>query len=86
MPFNLPVEGGNYTAYVGIDPVSKGYQISEFLNKRLNGKGKIVVSAALPGNSYTAADLGGDAEGPQPPTSRCWPSATRTGRRTAPRS
>lgn len=55
MPFNLPVEGGNYSAYVGVDPVSKGKLISEFFNTELKGKGKIVALGGLPGNSYTAA-------------------------------
>jgi ribose transport system substrate-binding protein len=55
VPFNLPVEGGNYTAYVGVDPVTKGHQISAFFNETLGGKGKIVVLGGLPGNSYTAA-------------------------------
>jgi ribose transport system substrate-binding protein len=55
VPFNLPTEGGNYTAYVGVDPVTKGNQISKFFNDTLGGKGKIVMLGGLPGNSYTAA-------------------------------
>ncbi len=55
VPFNLPVEGTNYTAYVGTNPANKGRVLGEFLKNALGGKGKIVALGGIPGNSYTAA-------------------------------
>jgi len=54
IPFNLPVEGENWTAYVGTDPKKKGAGLGKHLNDALGGKGKIVALGGLPGNSYTA--------------------------------
>jgi len=53
VPFNLPVDGTHYTAYVGTNPANKGRLLGQFLNKALGGKGKIVALGGLPGNSYT---------------------------------
>jgi ribose transport system substrate-binding protein len=54
IPFNLPVEGDNWTAFIGTDPKKKGATTGKFLNDALGGKGKIVALGGLPGNSYTA--------------------------------
>ena len=54
VPFNLPVEGENYTAFIGTDPKRKGATTGKALNGFLGGKGKIVALGGLPGNSYTA--------------------------------
>lgn len=55
VPFNLPVSGDRWSAYVGTNPTNKGKRFGHFLNKALNGKGNIVALGGLPGNSYTAA-------------------------------
>jgi ribose transport system substrate-binding protein len=55
VPFNLPVDGTGYTAYLGTDPVDKGTRLGEWLRDALNGTGKIVALGGIPGNSYTAA-------------------------------
>ncbi len=62
IPFNLPVEGEDYTAFVGTDPKQKGEIFGKNLNAMLGGKGKIVAFFGLPGNSYSA----GCWEGAQP--------------------
>jgi ribose transport system substrate-binding protein len=54
VPFNLPVEGEHWTAYIGTDPTKKGATTGKALNDMLGGKGKIVALGGLPGNSYTA--------------------------------
>lgn len=54
VPFNLPVEGEHWTAYVGTDPHRKGATTGKRLSSMLGGKGKIVALGGLPGNSYTA--------------------------------
>lgn len=55
VPFNLPVEGTHWDAYIGTDPTNKGKALGKALSDNLNGKGKIVALGGLPGNSYTAA-------------------------------
>ncbi len=55
VPFNLPVDGEAWTAYVGTDPAKKGRALGDFLKTALAGRGKIVALGGLPGNSYTAA-------------------------------
>lgn len=54
VPFNLPVDGDHWTAYLGTDPRQKGMILGEKLNDMLGGKGKIVGFDGLPGNSYSA--------------------------------
>lgn len=54
VPCNLPVEGENWTAFVGTDPKRKGATTGKALNAFLGGRGKIVALGGLPGNSYTA--------------------------------
>jgi ribose transport system substrate-binding protein len=54
VPFNLPIEGENFTAYIGTDPKRKGAALGKALSDFLAGKGKIVALGGLPGNSYTA--------------------------------
>lgn len=55
IPFNLPVDGTDWSSYVGTDPEKKGAALGKWLNDTLGGKGKIVALGGLPGNSYTAA-------------------------------
>jgi ribose transport system substrate-binding protein len=54
-PFNLPVDGEDWSTYVGTDPEKKGSALGAWLSAALGGKGKIVGLGGLPGNSYTAA-------------------------------
>lgn len=54
-PFNLPVDGEDWSTYVGTDPVRKGGTLGKWLSDALGGTGKIVALGGLPGNSYTAA-------------------------------
>jgi len=54
VPFNLPVDGEEWHAFIGTDPVKKGGTTGKYLNDALGGKGKIVALGGLPGNSYTA--------------------------------
>ena len=54
IPFNLPVEGENWTAFVGTDPKRKGATSGKALSTSLGGKGNIIALGGLPGNSYTA--------------------------------
>lgn len=58
-PFNLPVEGENWSTYVGTDPQKKGAALGKWLSDALGGTGKIVALGGLPGNSYTAAGWAG---------------------------
>jgi len=55
VPFNLPVEGGQYHAFVGTDPSKKGYATGKRLAIELPNNAKILAFDGLPGNSYTAA-------------------------------
>ncbi|MEZ4500584.1 MAG: ABC transporter substrate-binding protein [Thermomicrobiales bacterium] len=57
-PFNLPVDGEEWTAYLGTDPASKGRRLGEWLRDALGGQGGIIALGGLPGNSYTAAAWG----------------------------
>ncbi len=54
VPFNLPVDGEAWHAFIGTDPLKKGGTTGKYLNDALGGKGKIVALGGLPGNSYTA--------------------------------
>jgi ribose transport system substrate-binding protein len=54
-PFNLPVDGEDWSTYVGTDPVRKGGALGKWLSDALGGSGKVVALGGLPGNSYTAA-------------------------------
>jgi ribose transport system substrate-binding protein len=58
IPFNLPVEGNDFTAYVGVDPANKGERNAKFLKGAVGSNAKIVALGGLPGNSYTAAGWG----------------------------
>lgn len=58
VPFNLPVEGTDWVAYVGTDPANKGQRLGVWLRDALGGKGKIVALGGIPGNSYTASAWG----------------------------
>ena len=69
VPFNLPVDGKHWTAYLGTDPVQKGKILGRDLNTMLGGKGKIVGFDGFAGNSYSAGvwagakpELGDDIE------------------------
>ncbi|MBV8584771.1 MAG: ABC transporter substrate-binding protein [Verrucomicrobia bacterium] len=55
VPFNLPVDGEAWTAYIGTDPEKKGNGLGKWLRGALNDSGKIVALGGLPGNSYTAS-------------------------------
>lgn len=58
IPFNLPVEGEDYTAYVGVDPARKGESWGNWLVENLGEGAQIVALGGLPGNSYTATAWG----------------------------
>jgi ribose transport system substrate-binding protein len=62
VPFNLPIDGEEYSAYCGTDPSKKGKNSASWLRTALNGKGKIVALGGIPGNSYTAAGWKGAQE------------------------
>lgn len=62
VPFNLPVEGDEYTGYTGTDPSKKGGNSGKWLRDALSGKGKIVALGGIPGNSYTAEGWKGAQE------------------------
>jgi ribose transport system substrate-binding protein len=62
VPFNLPVDGEEWHAFIGTDPKKKGGMTGKYLNDALGGKGKIVALGGLPGNSYTAACWAGAKE------------------------
>jgi ribose transport system substrate-binding protein len=58
--FNIPVEDPEaYDFYLGTDIYTKGKAWGEWLNKKLNGKGKIVALGGLAGNAFTAAGYEG---------------------------
>jgi len=61
-PFNLPVDGEDWSTYVGTDPQKKGATLGKWLSDALGGSGKIVALGGLPGNSYTAAGWAGAQE------------------------
>jgi ribose transport system substrate-binding protein len=62
VPFNLPIDGDDYTAYTGTDPSLKGKNSGTWLRNALQGKGKIVALGGIAGNSYTAAGWKGAQE------------------------
>jgi ribose transport system substrate-binding protein len=62
VPFNLPVDGEEWHAFIGTDPKKKGGMTGKYLSDALGGKGKIVALGGLPGNSYTAACWAGAKE------------------------
>ncbi|HMN86870.1 MAG TPA: ABC transporter substrate-binding protein [Bauldia sp.] len=62
IPFNLPVDGEDYTAYCGTDPAKKGKASGTWLRDALGGKGKIVALGGIAGNSYTAIGWKGAQE------------------------
>ncbi|MBV8378121.1 MAG: ABC transporter substrate-binding protein [Verrucomicrobia bacterium] len=59
IPFNLPVEGEAWTAYIGTDPEKKGFTLGKWLRQASGDSGKIVALGGLPGNSYTASAWAG---------------------------
>jgi ribose transport system substrate-binding protein len=62
VPFNLPIDGSDYSAYCGTDPARKGKSSGVWLKNALGGKGKIVALGGIAGNSYTAAGWKGAQE------------------------
>lgn len=62
VPFNLPVDGTDWTTYTGTDPTNKGRALGQWLHDALGGQGKIVALGGLPGNSYTATAWAGAQE------------------------
>lgn len=59
IPFNLPVEGEDWTAFTGTDPEKKGFALGQWLRGAIGDSAKIVALGGLPGNSYTAAAWAG---------------------------
>jgi ribose transport system substrate-binding protein len=59
IPFNLPVDGEAWTAFIGTDPEKKGFALGKWLREALGDSGKIVALGGLPGNSYTASAWAG---------------------------
>jgi ribose transport system substrate-binding protein len=58
--FNIPVSDPEaYDFYIGTDIYSKGKAWGEWLNKKLDGKGKIVALGGLAGNAFTAEGFEG---------------------------
>ncbi len=55
VPFNLPVDGEAWNAYIGTDPEKKGFGLGKWLRDSVVDSGKIVALGGLPGNSYTAS-------------------------------
>src|SRR5579875_1362308 len=54
-PFNLPLQGGNYTPFSGTNPCRKATLDATWLAQQVKGKpGGIVGLGGTPGNSYTA--------------------------------
>jgi ribose transport system substrate-binding protein len=54
VPFNLPLTGGSYSAYVGTNPCLKAQDNARSLVSFVGGKpGGIVALGGTPGNSYT---------------------------------
>lgn len=61
VPFNLPLNGGKWDAYVGTDACYKGKTWAEWLVKEyqsLHLSGPIIGLGGIPGNSFTAAAYG----------------------------
>lgn len=58
VPFNLPVEDAEPTAYLGTDACDKGRRIAEWLRDQLGGEGGVIALGGIPGNSYTATAWG----------------------------
>lgn len=54
-PFNLMVDGQDYTVYNGTDDCARGTQAGEWLNSKLPDGGGIIALGGIPGNSSTAA-------------------------------
>jgi ribose transport system substrate-binding protein len=59
VPFNLPVDGDDWTTFNGTDPHNKGFQLGKWLRSAIGESAKIVALGGLPGNSYTAAAWAG---------------------------
>ena len=59
VPFNLPVDGEAWTAYIGTDPEKKGFALGKWLRGAVGESAKIVALGGLPGNSYTASAWAG---------------------------
>ena len=59
IPFNLPVDGEAWTAFIGTDPEKKGFALGKWLREAVGDSGKIVALGGLPGNSYTASAWAG---------------------------
>jgi ribose transport system substrate-binding protein len=59
VPFNLPVDGEAWTAYIGTDPEKKGFALGKWLRGAAGESAKIVALGGLPGNSYTASAWAG---------------------------
>ncbi len=59
IPFNLPVDGEDWTAFIGTDPEKKGHALGQWLRDAVGNSAKIVALGGLPGNSYTAAAWAG---------------------------
>jgi ribose transport system substrate-binding protein len=59
IPFNLPVDGEDWTAFIGTDPEKKGTALGKWLREALGDSAKIVALGGLPGNSYTASAWAG---------------------------
>jgi ribose transport system substrate-binding protein len=59
IPFNLPVDGESWTAYIGTDPEKKGFALGKWLRGAVGESAKIVALGGLPGNSYTASAWAG---------------------------
>jgi ribose transport system substrate-binding protein len=59
IPFNLPVDGEAWTAFIGTDPEKKGSTLGKWLREALGDSAKIVALGGLPGNSYTASAWAG---------------------------
>jgi ribose transport system substrate-binding protein len=59
IPFNLPVDGEDWTAFTGTDPEKKGSGLGKWLRAAAGDSAKIVALGGLPGNSYTASAWAG---------------------------
>ena len=59
VPFNLPVDGEDWTAFTGTDPEKKGFGLGKWLRAAVGDSAKIVALGGLPGNSYTASAWAG---------------------------
>jgi ribose transport system substrate-binding protein len=61
VPFNLPLTGNDYDAYVGTDPAKKGASVTQCLARDLRNQGSIIELGGIPGNSYSAEFFKGAA-------------------------